>query len=160
MFLCSPAIANLEQLQVAYEMQVRSILEYACPVWCGLLNEVQKVKLEAIQRLSLSVILGRETKSHAANLSRLGLTTLDERRLVLAKEFAIKMFIRNRHRGAFQPNPRFGDNSRVVQPRILLPKMRNARGDKAPLNFLGSLINAMDDEEFQRMTTPTPPPPP
>ena len=128
-------------------------------MWTGLINGLQIKKLEDVQRLALSIILGREAKSYSTNLTTLDLPTLEERRLLLTKEFAVSLYTSKRHLGYLVTNPRFGDRSRVDQPRLIVPSTANLRGDTAPLNFMGTLINNMGDEEFKCLSKGRPLPP-
>ena len=121
--------ATMEQLSVTYQVRVRNILEYACPVWTGLINGLQIKKLEDVQRLALSIILGREAKSYSTNLTTLDLPTLEDRRLLLTKEFAVSLYTSKRHLGYLVTNPRFGDRSRVDQHTGSLSLVRQTSGE-------------------------------
>ena len=150
--------ATIPQLVTTYQLRIRTLLEYACPVWLGMLNGLQKRNLEAVQRQALVIILGKESQSYEKNLIRLGLVTLEERWLLLTKRFAVHTLLYiNR---CFTLNPRYGDKSRVNQKRLLLPKMSNLRGEGAPFNFMSRLINQLSDKEFSMLAKGAPMPRP
>ena len=55
--------ASRDQMVATYLMRIRSVLEYAAPVWGALITGVQSQVLEDMQRQALSIILGREAQS-------------------------------------------------------------------------------------------------
>ena len=79
---------NLEVLKVNYCVRVRSILEYAAPIWGGLLNGLQCHALEEVQRLACLIILGGQASSYEKNLLKLELPTLSSHRSQLTRDFA------------------------------------------------------------------------
>ena len=141
-------------------MKVRNVLEYGCPVWTGLISGVQKLALETVQRQSLSIILGTESKSYEKNMTRLSVPTLEERRISITKKFALKTLFSKRYSSStFKLNPRFGDKSRVTQPRLLLPKTSTKRSEGAPFTFMATLLNDMSQDDFDTLYKEVFPPP-
>ena len=90
--------AELQILTASYCMRVRTILEYAVPVWGGLLNGQQALALEEVQRLACLVMLGGQASSYAQNLSKLELPRLSTRREELTRNFAIGCYKSSKHR--------------------------------------------------------------
>ena len=99
------ARAELEILTTTYCVRVRSILEYAAPIWGGLLNGLQVFALEEVQRLACLVILGGQASSYIQNLVKLQLPKLSIRREEITREFAVKCYKSNLHRWWFKPPP-------------------------------------------------------
>ena len=63
-----------------YFKQIRSIAEFAAPVWNSALTGLQVAKLERIQKSALHIILGGEYQSYTSALRILGVSKLSERR--------------------------------------------------------------------------------
>ena len=72
-------------LQKVYCSFVRSILEYACPVWHSSLSILLSDQIEHIQKRALRIIL--PNMSYQESLSMLKLPTLTERRELLCMRF-------------------------------------------------------------------------
>ena len=72
-------------LLLYYNRTIRSVTEYACQAWHSGLTKGQSDKLELIQRRSLYVIYPELSYSVALNES--GLTTLEQRRTGLCRDF-------------------------------------------------------------------------
>ena len=58
-------------------------LEYAARVYDPLIIESQSMKIEAIQRNCIQILMGLSSGSYSSNLSSLGLTTLASKQLDL-----------------------------------------------------------------------------
>ena len=72
--------ASTEDLLDLYHKHVRSILEYAAPVWHSSLNKEDRLKLERVQKSTLHIILGDKYKSYKHALKLTGTKTLFEMR--------------------------------------------------------------------------------
>ena len=81
--------ANTTTLLDLYNIQIRSILEYACPVWSPGLLSGDIIDLERVQKSAFVIIFGRD--AYEETLKRHGLKTLEERRLPLCKILQSKL---------------------------------------------------------------------
>ena len=146
---------------MTYQLRIRTLLEYVCPVWGALINAAQTQKLEMVQRQSLAIILGKASRSYRQNMVKLEIDTLVERRLLLTKKFAVRTFVSTRHSSqCFLQNPKYGTDTRCPHPRLILPHMDTDRGNNAPYSFMAKLINNIGDEEFKQLSHGISPPPP
>ena len=103
---------SLRELVDAYCKEVRSVLELAVPVWHpGITNE-QSMKIERIQKSSLSAILGKNYISYENALKISGLKFLSERR----DDICLKFICKNME----SPNP-------LLEK---MEKMHNTRSDQ------------------------------
>ena len=82
--------ASVDDLVVVYSKQIRSILEYAVPVWHSFLTGQQPLDLERIQKFAFSIIVGDDNRSYRVALKSLNMETLQSRRVKLCSEFATK----------------------------------------------------------------------
>ena len=80
-----------------YQKHVRSVVEYATPVWNSGLTQSDINEIERIQKTALSVIFNEN--SYTKKLEMSNLEKLRERRDVMCQKFAIKTV----------KNPRFAD---------------------------------------------------
>ena len=84
--------ADQNDLLDVYNKQIRSILEYAVPVWHPSLTGEDRLKIERVQKSALCIILGEGYKSYRAALKLLKVETLFQRRNKLCEKFAKKSF--------------------------------------------------------------------
>ena len=82
--------ANEADLIEVYGKQVRSIAEYAVPVWNSGLKGDDIVRLERIQKIACSIIFGSKYRSYTHALNTLGLEKLTVRRKQICLKFAMK----------------------------------------------------------------------
>ena len=68
--------ASQEDLLDVYNKQIRSILEFAVPVWNSSLTGEHVSQLERIQKTALHVIIGDGYKSYSQALKKSGLVKL------------------------------------------------------------------------------------
>ena len=157
---------NTEQLLETYILRIRSVLEYCAPVWGALLNGKQKHVLEMQQRKCVNIILGSNASSHAKNLSKLSIQTLEDRRQELTLNFAIKTYRSPKHTSWYTPSPQPMANTRQKLLRFVVPLTTTLRGSLAPIAYMTMLLNNMSDVDFMRQCEPlylpsslNPPPP-
>ena len=68
--------ANTIDLVDVYVKQIRSILEFAVPVWHPSLTNEDRMKIERVQKSAFCIIMGQEYRSYRAALKHLRLETL------------------------------------------------------------------------------------
>ena len=71
-----------------YNKEIRSILEYAVPVWSPGLTSSDAKEIERIQKSAFTIIFGQ--MSYETALKKHGVKTLEDRRSELCKNFAVK----------------------------------------------------------------------
>ena len=94
---------NTDMLDV-YIKQIRSIAEFAVPVWNSSLTGNQVIKIERVQKTAMHVILGESYRSYTSSLKSLGLKKLSERRRQLCMGFAKKAEKNPKFSNWFRPN--------------------------------------------------------
>ena len=97
---------GMEDLKTIYIMYVRSILEHSATVWHSSLTAENKNDLERVQKTALKIILGQRFKSYENALNILDITTLEERREQLCKNFAIRSANHPKFKHLFPLNPK------------------------------------------------------
>ena len=123
-----------------YVKEVRPIAEFGAVVWHSGLTQSQSKDLERIQKVALKIILADSYLSYANALSVCNLDTLEDRRLVLCTNFAVKLYCSERRRQFFDQDhcdSRTRSQKRLVKENIT----RTKRSYLAPHNFLARLVN-------------------
>ena len=143
--------APIDILKINYCTRVRNTLEYGSPVWGGLLSGIQEKAIEDIQLLAFQVILGSQSSSYSANLIRLQLPRLKERRQELTLNFAISAYRSYKHRSWFKPTPPPPMGTRVKPPRFIVPSYYTSRSDGMPLSVFARALNEISEEEWARL---------
>ena len=90
-----------------YVKQVRSILEYAVPVWHSSITGEQRLDLERIQKSGFHIILGELYVSYSTALKLLSMETLNTRRTKLCKKFVRKSVKNDKFSKWFKINNKF-----------------------------------------------------
>ena len=151
-FLCSKArgklwvlrrMMNLDldkfQLFDAYKKEIRSILEYAVPVWHSSITSKQSSQIEAVQKLAFRIILKDSYSSYKRACDFFQTKTLKLRRVEICKRFAEKNL--ESSNSLFQrvnTDPRL----RTRRTRVQEYKCNTKRYQKSSLPFLASLLNS------------------
>ena len=125
-------------------------------MWGGLLSGIQEKAIEDIQLLAFQVILGSQSSSYSANLKRLQLPRLKERRQELTLNFAISAYRSYKHRSWFNPTPPPPMGTRVKPARFIVPSYHTSRSDGIPLSVFASVLNEISEEEWDRLDLPSP----
>ena len=95
--------AGMEDLIDLYHKHVRSILEYAAPVWHSSLTGEDRLKLERVQKTAFHIILGDQYRSYNSALKTTGSKTLFDRRRKLCLKFAKKSLKHSKFKTWFKP---------------------------------------------------------
>ena len=82
--------ASQDDLLDIYNKQVRSILEFAVPVWHSSITQEERLDIERIQKSACNIILGDHYQSYTSALKIMCMDTLFNRRTKLCKKFARK----------------------------------------------------------------------
>ena len=80
--------ADQDILLDLYNKQIRSILEYACPVWTPDMTKSNIIQMERVQKYAFAIIFGHQ--EYQKTLEKNGLKSLEERRLEAVTKFASK----------------------------------------------------------------------
>ena len=137
------------QLLATYKARVRSITEYAAPLFCGLLNQEQMDALELVQKRAVAIVLGREYTTYERACELLQLESLQQRRLELTTRFAVKAAANPRHSSWFKKTSSKRGQREVSKQSIYITKryiegtFRTARHKNSSVPFMTSLLNAL-----------------
>ena len=132
--------ASMDDLLDIYCKQIRSLLEYAAPVWNSALTGEDVTALERVQKIILHIILGDEYLSYSSALKTTGLTKLSVRRRKLSLNFAKKAQKNPKFTNWFLPNPKIG--GRIKQPQFCPAVAKTSRFQKSPICDLINLLNS------------------
>ena len=132
--------ASTDKLLSVYLLKIRSLLEYAAPVFHSSLTIDQSNQLETIQKKALSIIYGNGYVHYKSALDEAGLQRLDVRRDLISLQFAIKSSQNPRHSHMFPTNPNLRLNSRAPKP-FLEHKCKTTRYYKSAIPSMARLLN-------------------
>ena len=132
--------ASYDDLLDVYFKQIRSVLEFAAPVWHSSLTGEDSAKLERIQKTVLSIILADQYRSYNSALRTTGVQKLSERRRKICLSFAKKSLKNKKFSNWFKVNTK-ETVTRQPQPKFCEIVRRTERFQKSPLSFLTELLN-------------------
>ena len=132
--------ANTTDLVDVYVKQIRSILEFAVPVWHPSLTNEDRLKIERVQKSAFCIIMGQEYRSYRAALKHLQLETLFARRNKLSKKFANKCIKNTKFEKWFKPNQK-RVYTRYLSPKFCEVYYRTERFRRSPISYLTSILN-------------------
>ena len=110
-----------EDIFYFFTMKIRSVLEFASPVFSSMLIESEKSDIERIQKIVLKVILGDNYSSYEQACTSMNITTLEQRRHDLSLKFALSWLESPQHKHLF------------IQRKSLYYKLRNMKSFEVPL---------------------------
>ena len=131
--------ADHSDLLDVYFKLVRSIVEYAVPVWNSGLTGEDICKIERIQKIACNIILGDKYQSYNHALKTLGLEKLSVRRKGLCIKFTRKAMQHDKFSMWFKPTPTV--NTRIKRPQFYEVVCKTARFENSPLSYLTKLLN-------------------
>lgn len=132
--------ANRDDLKDVYEKQIRSILEYAVPVWHSSITGEERLMIERVQKSALYITLGDDYCSYVSALKEMNMVTLFERRRKLCLKFAKKSLKSPKFSNWFKVNEK-QFNSRSTPPKYCEVYSRCKRYEMSPISYLTKLLN-------------------
>ena len=132
---------NLNEFELfdAYKKEIRSILEYAVPVWHSSITCKQSAQIESVQKLAFKMILKESYSSYKSACNHFQTNTLKQRRLDICKRFALKnLESPNSLFECTNPDPRL----RIRRTKVREYKCNTKRYQKSSLPFLANLLNS------------------
>ena len=130
--------AGMEDLIDLYHKHVRSILEYAAPVWHSSLTGEDRLKLERVQKTAFHVILGDQYRSYNSALKTTGRKTLFDRRRKLCLKFTKKSLKNSKFETWFKPT---GLKTKTRQEQLRFQDVHCRTDMYSPISNLTSLLN-------------------
>ena len=121
-----------------YTKEVRSLLEYAVPVWHSGITRSESRQIENIQKASFKIILGESYISYEVACTILGAEPLELRRAQLCLKFAKKDF--KKTDSLFQKTEKT-TKTRSKQMPVIEPKCRTSRFEKSSIPYLSRILN-------------------
>ena len=134
--------ANRDELKDIYFKQIRSILEFAVPVWHSSLTDIDRLRIERIQKSALRIILGERYQSYTHAMKTLSIEPLFNRRQKICKTFTRKCFKNSKFNKWFKTNTKT-TITRFEQPRLCKVHCRLSRFEKSPISYMTELLNRM-----------------
>ena len=119
--------------------QIRSVAEYAAPVWNSSLTGEQISSIERLQKTALHIILGEGYISYTHALKLTGIDKLSDRRTKICIKFAKRALKHTKFSNWFKHNPK--RNLRIKQPKFCPVVSRTERFQKSPIAYLTNLLN-------------------
>ena len=130
--------ASEKMLLDLYQKHVRSVVEYATPVWNSGLTDWDKSEIERIQKTALSVIFNEHSYTKKLKLSNL--QKLCDRRDVMCIKFAQKT-VKNQKFINWFVIKQNSKNTRQKNEKYEEPKFRCERYKNSPIPYLTRLLN-------------------
>ena len=132
--------ASENDLMDVYCKQIRSILEFAVPVWNSALNGEQILQIERIQKTALHIILDKNYLSYRNALKISGLEKLSTRRTKLCLNFAKKAQKSTKFAKWFIPTTKV-NHTRFEPPKFCPAYSRTKRFENSPISYLIEILN-------------------
>ena len=129
---------DVSHLLDVYIKEVRSLLEFAVPVWHSSLTKFQAAQIERVQKTAFIIILGEDYSSYEHACSLLEMETLESRRDKLCRKFAKKEL--KSQRTLFTKTERT-TNTRTKPSLVKEFRCRTSRFHNSALPYLSRLVN-------------------
>ena len=139
--------ATRQILLDVYYKQVRSVLEYAAPLWTGQISKLESRKLERIQKCAISIIFNRKFYLYRKTLKENQINSLAYRRKKLALKFAKKTLKHKKFKNWFKPK----SNKINIFERVKFKKVigNKQKLRKTPIAYLTELLNSYNSGKLQ-----------
>ena len=132
--------AGREDLMDVYCKQIRSIVEYAAPVWHSSFTGEDRLRIERIQKSALRIALEDDYKSYTSALRLMQMDTLFRRQQKLSMKFAKKCLISKKFSKWFKTHQKV-TVTRGKGRKFCKVYSRTLRYELSPINYITELLN-------------------
>ena len=129
----------VEEMVNIYVLYIRSILETSAVVWHSSITKKERMEIERVQKVAIRIILGNDYENYPAALEITGLSTLDDRRKGLCKQFA-KNCTKNPKMYQLFPLNKISRNTRNPEKYFVTPASTD-RLAKSAIPYMQRLLN-------------------
>ena len=130
-----------------FNVKIRSVLEYAAPVFTSMLTVENKIDIERTQKIALKVILNDEYSTYDQACAVLNTLSLESRRKDLSLNFALKCLKSEAHNHFFKQRTSTYYQLRKIKA-FEEPFCHSERYNTSPIPYFTRLLN----EHFSKMT--------
>ena len=127
-----------EKLVDVYKKEVRSLLEYAAPVWHSSITSIQSNQIERVQKQAFRIILGPNYTSYEVACTLLLMEPLCKRRIQLCIDFAKKELKKDQSLFTKASNSNY---TRSTPKLVQEYQCRTKRYQRSSMPFLSKLLN-------------------
>ena len=127
--------AQKSTLRIVYFRHIRSILEFAVPVWNGAITQKEVKKLERVQKVALNIIYGSE-QSYKKKCIMFKIENLVHRRKKLCLKFAKKALMHDKFKNWFKEKDTVASKTSYFETISRQKKLQ-----KSPISYLTRLLN-------------------
>ena len=121
-------------------MKIRSVLEYAAPVFTSMLTESDKSDIERIQKIVFKIILGQDYIDYEQSCILMKTSTLQARRQQLSLRFALSCLKSPQHQHLFKQRTSTYYDLRNIKS-FEVPFTYSERYYSSPVPYLTRLLN-------------------
>ena len=136
----------MQHTQFAWSMATKVVVATTwlpvgiCPVFHSQLTIEDRDNIERIQKIVLKIILDTKYETYPEACTKVGLLSLEERRVSLCLNFGLKCASHPVHNTLFTKAPPSTHNIRDPQP-YLQPQFKTTRYNKSPVPYITRLLN-------------------
>ena len=123
-----------------HKKQVRSILEFAIPVWASSITVEESKQIERVQKCALSIILGAQYISYKYAISNVQLETLENRRKQQVLKFSQKALKHPKHKHWFVENVS-KIHTRSHKTKFIQVNSNKHQLKKSPIAYMTDILN-------------------
>ena len=123
-----------------YNMKIRSVLEYAAPVFTAMLTVENVTDIERSKKIVLKIILGDRYQSYDQACLLLNIQSLEDRRKQLSLRFALACLKSDQHRHFFRQRTSTYYKLRKIKS-FEVPFCHTDRYYSSPIPYLTRLLN-------------------
>ena len=134
-----PLGLSVQELFDVYSKEIRSILEFAVPVWHSGISKKEASEIEAIQKLAFRIILGQAYSGYSSACALLSTEPLKQRRQKICYKFTIKNIKSENNLFTLIDS---SHNLRKIRNIIKEYKCHTSRFQRSSLPFLAKLANS------------------
>ena len=124
-----------------YNKQVRSVLEFAVPVWNSKLTKQQIKDIERVQKTFLYTIQEQDYTQYNESLKFFNMESLATRRQILCEKFAHKAANHPKHQKWFTLNKPPARKTRSTKTKYKEPPFNTNRFRDSPIPYLTRILN-------------------
>ena len=146
--------SSIDDKKAIYIQYIRSILEQSCLVWHSSLTQENRDDLERIQKSAIRIIIGKHYLNYKDGLKKVGIDSLEDRRITLCTKFAKNCLKNKKTETMFPLRKKIHTMDNRCEEKFKVNFAKTERMKKSSIPYMQNELNSGQKNNMKKLRKP------
>ena len=146
--------SSIDDKKAIYIQYIRSILEQSCVVWHSSLTQENRDDLERIQKSAIRIIIGKHYLNYKDGLKKVGIDSLEDRRITLCSKFAKNCLKNKKTETMFPLRKKIHTMDNRCEEKFKVNFAKTERMKKSSIPYMQNELNSEQKNNMKKLRKP------